>query len=103
MQKAVRQAQDLQRPRGRGQWDILNGRHSLSKAQEVQGVSLGPGSSPGCGAVIGYLMEAGSCWLMKVIVFQLLSHARLFATPQTAARQAPLSFTLQEFVQSQVH
>ena len=29
-----------------------------------------------------------------VVVFQLLSHVRLFATPWTAARQASLSFTI---------
>ena len=28
------------------------------------------------------------------VVFQLLSHVRLFMTPGTAARQAPLSFTI---------
>ena len=28
------------------------------------------------------------------VVFQLLSHVRLFVTPGTAARQAPLSFTI---------
>ena len=29
-----------------------------------------------------------------VVIVQLLSHVRLFATPWTAARQAPLSFTI---------
>ena len=36
-------------------------------------------------------------------VVQSLSHVRLFATPWTAACQAPLSFTLLEFVQVYVH
>ena len=31
-----------------------------------------------------------------VVVIQLLSHVRLFATPLTAAHQAPLSFTISE-------
>ena len=38
-----------------------------------------------------------SCWeamYVVSVVFQLLSHVRLFVTPGTAARQAPLSFTI---------
>ena len=35
--------------------------------------------------------EAQESWLSSV---QLLSRVRLFATPRTAARQAPLSFTI---------
>ena len=31
-----------------------------------------------------------------VVVFQLLSHVQLFATPSTAARQASLSFTISQ-------
>ena len=31
-----------------------------------------------------------------VVVVQLLSHVQLFATPWTAARQAPLSFTISQ-------
>ena len=35
------------------------------------------------------------CWLFCiVVVFQPRSHVRLFVTPWTAARQAPLSFTV---------
>ena len=36
------------------------------------------------------------CWeeLLLFIVVQLLGHIQLFATPQTAARQASLSFTI---------
>ena len=32
--------------------------------------------------------------LIKVVVVQSLTHARLFAIPRTAARQASLSFTI---------
>ena len=38
-----------------------------------------------------------------VVVVQLLSHVQLFATPGTAACQAPLSFTLLELAQIHVH
>ena len=42
--------------------------------------------------------------LVVVIVVQLLSHVRLFATPWTAACQASLSFTiLPELAQTHVH
>ena len=35
-----------------------------------------------------------SCFLDDLL--QLLSHVQIFATPQTAARQAPLSFTISQ-------
>ena len=38
-----------------------------------------------------------------VVVIQLLSHVQLFATPWTAARQAPLSITNYQFAQIHVH
>ena len=38
-----------------------------------------------------------------VVVTQSLSRVRFFVTPWTAARQAPLSFTISEFAQTHVH
>ena len=40
---------------------------------------------------IGHAADSSSCWF---VVFLLLSHVWLFATPWTAARQASLSFTI---------
>ena len=37
------------------------------------------------------------------VVFQLLSHVRLFVIPWTAAPQASLSFNIPELVQTHVH
>ena len=37
------------------------------------------------------------------LLFRSLSHVRLFATPWTATRQASLSFTILEFIQTYVH
>ena len=36
------------------------------------------------------------CSVSQIIVVQLLSHVQLFGTPQTAAQQAPLSFTISQ-------
>ena len=42
-----------------------------------------------------------NCFL--IVVVQSLSHIQLFATPWTAAHQAPLSITIPEFAQTQVY
>ena len=38
--------------------------------------------------------ELGCNWALAIVVFQSLGHVQLFVTPWTAARQAPLSFTI---------
>ena len=41
-------------------------------------------------------MQTWFCYSLVFVVAQLLSHAQLFATPWTAAHQAPLSFTISQ-------
>jgi len=40
---------------------------------------------------------------LVAVVIQLLSHVRLFVTPRTVARQAPLSPTISQFAEIHVH
>ena len=41
-----------------------------------------------------HVPELGCNWALAIAVFQSLGHVQLFVTPWTAARQAPLSFTI---------
>ena len=40
--------------------------------------------------------ELGCSWVLAIVVFQSLGHVQLFVTPWTAARQAPLAFTISQ-------
>ena len=40
--------------------------------------------------------ELGCSWVLEIVVFQSLGLIQLFVTPWTAARQAPLAFTISQ-------
>ena len=73
-------------------WYTISGKYTLHKLH----------SSISCSSV-GCELNVNESKICIIVVFQLLSHVRLFANPWTAAHQASLSFTLSQFAQTHIH